>query len=85
MQARNTYDRSAILSGYAPTSVFAQKPAVIPEHDQWDDDLDDEDYQELGQESPQVLILPSSSTKIIRCKLWRHLKPLCRSLLCCHG
>ncbi|CAL8463713.1 g3247 [Coccomyxa elongata] len=48
MQARNTYDRSAILAGYiAPASTFSQTPAV-PEEDDYDEDIEEDGFQELG-------------------------------------
>ncbi len=55
MQARNTYDRSAILAGYiAPASTFNQTPAV-PEEDDYDEDIEEDDFQELGDGTLQVL------------------------------
>lgn len=59
MQAKNTYDRSAILAGYIPSGSFKQNAPAIPEHEDWGDDLDDDDNQELGDHTPQV----SSSNK----------------------
>ncbi|KAK9917910.1 hypothetical protein WJX75_009504 [Coccomyxa subellipsoidea] len=49
MQARNTYDRSAIFAGYTgPSSSFKQTPA-IPEDDYYEDDIEeDDDSQEAG-------------------------------------
>lgn len=54
MQARNTYDRSAILAGYiAPASTFSQTPAV-PEDDDYDEDIEEDDFQDLGVGTLQV-------------------------------
>jgi hypothetical protein len=60
MQARNTYDRSAIFAGYTgPSSSFKQTPA-IPEDDYYEDDIEeDDDSQEAGG-TPQVCLLTHS-------------------------
>ncbi|EIE27758.1 hypothetical protein COCSUDRAFT_64368 [Coccomyxa subellipsoidea C-169] len=53
MQARNTYDRSAILAGYiAPASTFGQTPA-IPEDHHYEDELEEDDYEDLAGGTPQ--------------------------------